>query len=93
MTSEAKVWVIDKSTVIQPFQTTLSSASLLEVLPRLTCWRSAAVWGKFETPFYERADDEQDLYSMVAGLHVSQYQVEIPLIVSSEAMISDIFQG
>jgi hypothetical protein len=54
--------------------------------------------GKFETPFYERADDEQDLYSMVAGLHVSQYQhtyevVEIPLIVSHEAMISDIFQG
>jgi hypothetical protein len=25
MTSEAKVWVIDKSTVIQPFQTTLIS--------------------------------------------------------------------
>ena len=73
MTSEAKVWVIDKSTVIQPFQL-LSSASLLEVLPRLTCWRSAAVWGKFETSFYERADDEQDLYSMVDGLHVSEYQ-------------------
>jgi hypothetical protein len=25
MTSEAKVWVIDKSTVTQPFQTTLTS--------------------------------------------------------------------
>jgi hypothetical protein len=65
MTSEAKVWVIDKSTVIQPFQTTLISFLFRSSAPPHMLEISSSVWGKFETPFYERADDEQDLYCTV----------------------------
>jgi hypothetical protein len=51
--SPVAVWVISGLTIVQPFAH-MSSASLLEMLPRLALRRSAQLWGnilKHETPW------------------------------------------